>query len=180
MNQYIASNGRNSVQLWQCVICTRNTNFEKGKKSWNTRFNAEFPYNRIWWNVSSSTGFSQKCQLLRQIFFEKKKVLQFSSLSRTNTSMQLTRIVFNPKDFSAQNVAIFLRSNVVVILFFSCYYCFKLFCLWCYCIHTSLKKIAGQFEFIHDFGVCTRGRNVQSFEADRTLWVGSYEWFHEK
>ena len=31
--------------------------------------------------------------------------------------MQLTRIVFNPKDFSAQNVAIFLRSNVVVILF---------------------------------------------------------------
>ena len=61
--------------------------------------------------------FSEKCQLLRQIFFE-KKVLQFSSLSSTNTSMQLTRIVFNPKDFSAQNVAIFLRSNVVVILFF--------------------------------------------------------------
>ena len=61
--------------------------------------------------------FSEKCQLLRQIFFE-KKVLQFSSLSRTNTSMQLTRIVFNPKDFSAQNVANFLRSNVVVILFF--------------------------------------------------------------
>ena len=61
--------------------------------------------------------FCEKCQLLRQIFFE-KKVLQFSSLSRTNTSMQLTRIVFNPKDFSAQNVAIFLRSNVVEILFF--------------------------------------------------------------
>ena len=32
--------------------------------------------------------------------------------------MQLIRIVFNPKDFSAQNVAIFLRSNVVEILFF--------------------------------------------------------------
>ena len=36
----------------------------------------------------------------------------------------------------------------------------------------SRLNIAGQFEFIHDFGIRSRGRNVQPFKTNWSLWVG--------